>query len=139
MNVIYSFGPGAHPTSAMALRDALADTYPTFGFRVEMVGSLQGLREGVVLEGSKHPAERVWSGIVLFARGFVAGCGHTFQPANRTDFLQQRMTQTACPAAKKRRSAPPPKSDPTLPSMRTPIVRLSIHPTLIGVAPQRRP
>lgn len=134
-NAVYTFGPGAHPSSALALCDALTETFPTYNFSIEMVSAMAGVREGVVLQ--KAPSNTVWQVMVSFARGFVAGFGHTFPAPKRADLLQHRLTKTDCPAAKKK-SDPPPSSKPTLPSQRAYQIGSLRYPTLTGVAPQSR-
>jgi hypothetical protein len=112
-NTVYTFGPQAHPSIAISLKDALQDMYPSFVFRVEMVDSLNGPREAVVLPFGP-PAQTTWIGMQMFSRGFVAGFGGGITPPTRKEALRRTQTRADCPAAK-RNSDPPPAMAPAIP------------------------
>ncbi len=144
---VYSFGPQAHPAIALSLRDALHEQFPQFTFDIEMMSTLSGLRETVTL--CNHPNGRPattspsFQRMIMFSQGFVAGFGGGVEPPTRAAALRRTMTRADCPAAK-RKSEPPPPSNPTLPSASAPIplpaplpsVRhVSRRPTITGIAP----
>lgn len=126
---VYTFGSNAHPAAALSLRDALVDTFPTFKFEIEMISGMQGFREAVVLLGPTNT--KAFERMVTFSQGFIAGFGGGVTPPTRLQAQQRTMTRTDCPAAK-RKSDPPPPSEPTLPSQKAPKLA-SKHPTMIGI------
>lgn len=133
---VYTFGPNAHPASALSLRDALTETFPTIRFDIEMVHTLTGLKEAVVM--STQPSTMLVScKLDAFAKGFVAGFGGGVTVPTRQQAVRRAVTRADCPVAK-RKSDPPPPSEPTLPSQPAPRVMLSRRPTFIGVAPPSR-
>lgn len=130
---VYTFGPNAHPAAAISMKDALAETFPTFKFDVELVASLTGTHEGVVLRGSASSG--AFERMVMFARGYVAGFGGGNDAPTEVEARQRALTRTDCPAAK-RKSDPPPPSEPTLPSQPSPLPGRII--TRLGI-PASRP
>jgi hypothetical protein len=127
---IYTFGPHAHPTAALSLKDALAATFPSFSFDVETASSRGDLREVVVFRGDA--STNVWEQMIMFSRGFVAGFGGGIEPPTRQQALRRTVTRADCPAAKRKSDPPPPDSSPALTSQ--PASQLSVrHPTLMGV------
>lgn len=135
---VYTFGPNAHPATAISLKDAIAETFPAYQFEVELISGTLGLREAVILRGDANT--KAFERMVMFARGFVAGFGGGITPPTKLEAQRRAMTRTDCPAAK-RKSDPPPPSSPTLPSQPSILGRMqpTRRPTLTGVAPPSLP
>lgn len=132
---VYTFGPHAHPAAALSLRDALVDTFPSFTFEVEMMSTLDGFKEAVVLKGPTNT--KAWERMVMFSRGFVAGFGGGIEPPTRQQAVRRTLTRADCPAAKRKSDPPPPDSTPTLPSQPAPKLPVRRH-TMIGIPLPRR-
>jgi hypothetical protein len=132
---VYTFGPHAPAAIALSLKDALADTFPSFSFDVEMMSTLDGFKAAVVLKGSTKA--KAWERMIMFSRGFVAGFGGGIEPTTRQQAVRRTMTRADCPAAKRKSDPPPPDSTPTRlsrPAPKLPVRRR----TLLGIPPPRR-
>lgn len=136
-NAVYTFGPQAHPSIAISLRDALAEIFHCFRFELDTVHTTAGPREAVVLVGNTTPG--AWSRMTMFAQGFVAGFGGGITPPTRKEAMRRTQTRADCPAAKRNSDPPPPVvALPPAPATQVlartaPMRRFN---TLTGVAPQ---
>ncbi len=129
---VYTFGPNAHPSTALSLRDAIAETFPSFKFDVEMTSGLSGLRESVVLCGPTN--SKAFERMVMFARGFVAGFGGGVTPPTKLEAQRRTQTRADCPVAKRKSDPPPPSNrgdEPTLPSQPSPVLKR--RNTIVGI------